>query len=122
MIGEHDKKAVAAFFDAIKPLRAAYSDPTFSYLAIRTTQGLLLLKGHVSLNVTTIKVPLGHFASANVYAGRCLLSELAASPEQFIEIIAASKRPRGPSGRPGRTRPSGDPPSRLPRRAWSGWR
>ncbi len=91
MIGEHDKKAVAAFNAAIEPLWEAYSDPTLSYLAVRTPQGLLLLKGQVSLNNAPTKVKLGNFTSANVFAGHCLLSDLAETFEKFIEVVETGK-------------------------------
>ncbi len=85
------KKVVEEFFSAIAPLRAAYSDATFSYLAVSTPAGFLLLKGQLTFNVAPSKVPLTHFASASVRAGHCLLSELATSPEGLLEIIESGK-------------------------------
>lgn len=95
MKGEYDKKAVAAFHVAIAPLWEAYSEPTFSYLAVRTAEGLLLLKGQVSLNIAPTKIKLGSFTSANVFAGHCLLSDVAETLEKFIEVVETGKIPVG---------------------------
>ena len=92
-IGAHNRKSAEDFFAAIKPLRAAYAEPTFSYLAVQTGGGLLLLKGQVSFNNTLSAIPFGRFASANVRAGQCRLSEIAESPEKFLEIIESGKIP-----------------------------
>jgi len=90
-IASHATKAVQDFLAAIRPLRPAYSDPTFSYLAVRTVQGWLLLKGQLSLNLAPSKVPFNHFTSENVRAGHCHLSDIAGSPEEFLQIIEGGK-------------------------------
>lgn len=80
-------KDIKSFFDAIDPIRAAYRNINFCYLAVRNDEKFHLIQGRLYLNTgdfTEIPKPC---KSKNVFAGSVHLSELANSLEEFTEML-----------------------------------
>ncbi len=85
-LSEHSRKHVSDFFEAIEPLKGAYRDDTFGYLAIMTADGPVLVQGSLFLNVTP-PTRLGSFRSSHVLAGSFRLTDLKLSRADFISQL-----------------------------------
>lgn len=91
------KRYVSDFRSAIEPLRDAYRNNTFSYFAVKTPDGPVLIRGFVYLNVQKPTIPFGTFESNTVVAGHFDLSDLRLSPDDIIEqlLCGAVGTPQG---------------------------
>jgi hypothetical protein len=85
------------FLKAIEPIKDAYQDDTFGYLALKTAAGFVMIQGTLFLNVAPRIVPCDCFESQNIRAAHHHLSKLHLSREQLIEQICSGhlKLPEG---------------------------
>jgi hypothetical protein len=65
------------FFAAIEPLKGAYRDDSFSYIAVETVDGPVLIRGTLLLNVQTPTIPLKTVELKRVRAGHFYLRDVA---------------------------------------------
>lgn len=77
---------IQAFINAIAPVRAAYDNICFSYLAIKSGEQFHLAQGRLFLASTPIAMPDAH-KSKNVMVGSLLLSGIASNLEEFIGLL-----------------------------------
>ena len=85
-LSEPSKKHLSDFFGAIEPLKDAYRDDTFGYLAIVTPDGPVLVQGSLFLNVTA-PMGLGTFRSKRVLAGHFRLADIKLSRNDLISQL-----------------------------------
>jgi hypothetical protein len=90
-IDGHSKTLIDQFFSAITTIQSAYLESSFTYLAIRRSEGFTLITGRVTFNNAPTKIPLTHFQSANIRAGHYTFAELKTDPRKFIETISSGK-------------------------------
>lgn len=81
---------IQAFIDAIAPVRAAYQNITFKYLAVRRNDDLYLVQARLFLNAEAEAItdfPANTYQSANIRAGSIPLVKIADSIEGFINQL-----------------------------------
>lgn len=86
-IQEHDKNNIEAFFNAIEPLKKAFKNISFSYLAVRHEGTFCLVQGGLFLHVGKPSLPFSNFCTDNIRAGHCSLAELKLELHEFIESL-----------------------------------
>jgi hypothetical protein len=93
-----DQKHVDDFFAAIKPIEAGYTNPGFSYLAVRHNNKFVILQARLALNTAASTIPFTHFRSKNICSGHYSLKELELTPRKFIQQLLTGKieTPKGP--------------------------
>lgn len=83
-------KNIQAFIDTIAPVRVAYENITFKYLAVRRDDDFYLVQARLFLNVEAEAIadlPPNTYKSANIRAGKILLTKISDSIEGFINQL-----------------------------------
>lgn len=89
---------IASFFSAIEPVKDAYQNDSFSYVAVTTPSGeFALVQGSLFLNVYTPTVPFKSFESKGIRAEHFRLTDIGLTREQFIAQLCDGrfKTPKG---------------------------
>ncbi len=81
------EKAIASFLASIEQIQDAYTNDTFSFIALRVLNEYVLIRGTLYLNVQSTSIPLTNFESANIYAGHFRLADVKFSREEFIKSL-----------------------------------
>ena len=81
------QRCVDDFFAAIEPIKDAYRSDSFSYVAIETNNGTVLIQGTLFLNVQVPAIPLKSIVSKRVRAGHFYLSEVSVTREDVIRQL-----------------------------------
>lgn len=98
-MNNHDRVEVDNFLLSIAPWSLAYTEATFSFIAIRRNGFSTLLYGRLFLLPTSnTKALPGNFETNNVVANFFLISELGISFKDFIAQILDTKRINTPNG------------------------
>lgn len=92
------QQAVHDFLEAISPWAETYTHSTFSFLAVRRDEGLVLLQGRLFLQTSIGNVPARIFNSPSVVAGNIRLGELGLSHTEFLGQIQRAKELTTPVG------------------------
>ena len=79
------------FLTAISPFSDAYKNNSFSYIAIRTSDGLILIQGSLFLNSQPPTIPLKTVDAGRVQAGHFYLDTARLTREQAIEQLLDGK-------------------------------
>jgi hypothetical protein len=82
---------VGEFLAAIEPLKDAYRNDSFSYIAVETVDGPVLIQGTLFLNVQTPTIPLKTVELKRVRAGHFYLRDAAVTREQVISQLCDGK-------------------------------
>src|ERR1700757_3101113 len=85
------KRHVRDFLTAIEPFSDAYDHDSFSYLAIRVSEGLVLIQGTLFLNVLQPTIPLKIVDTKHVQAGHFYLSAAGLTREQAIDQLLTGR-------------------------------
>lgn len=84
---DHDAQLVAEFFESCSPMMGGYRHSTFSYVAAKTKDGLVLLHGRIRLGIFPLDAGApSSFETRSVCAGRIALQN---GYEQARELVAA---------------------------------
>jgi hypothetical protein len=78
-------QSVEHFFAAVASKAKAYENSSFSYVAVKRGDSLLLIRGVLLLS--NAPLPLKEFSSENVRAARCRLDDVAPSPRAFVKQL-----------------------------------
>jgi hypothetical protein len=90
-MSEFAKRHVHDFLTAIEPFSDAYGHDSFSYLAIRMSEGLVLIQGTLFLNVQQPTIPLKIVDTKRVQAGHFYLNAVGLTREQAIDQLLTGK-------------------------------
>ena len=85
------KQNVVEFFAAIEPLKDAYRNDLFSYVAVETVDGLTLIQGTLFLNVRTPTIPLKTVEVKRIRAGHFYLDDAALTRERVVVQLCQGK-------------------------------
>ena len=88
------QQKIDEFFAAIEPLKDAYRNDLFSYVAVETVDGLVLIQGTLLLNVQAPTIPLKTDAFKRVRAGHFFLDR-ALTREQVVAQLCRGLHSRG---------------------------
>lgn len=91
--GPNDQKQIDAFFAAIAPQVSAYQQDSFSFVALKSTEGFDLAFGALMLNAFPTTIPLSCFETEHVRVGHFLLSELKTDRHRFLDAIETGTLP-----------------------------
>src|SRR6185437_9176043 len=83
------RNSIDQFFAAIEPLKDAYQLDSFSYVAINTDSGAILIQGTLFLNVQPPALPLKTFQSNRVRAEHFYLKDIDLTRERAIANLLA---------------------------------
>lgn len=92
------QQAVHAFLAAISPWAQTYTHSTFSFLAVRRDEDLVLLQGRLFLQTSIGNTPAKIFNSPSIVAGNIRLEELGLSHTEFLSQLQHSKALTTPIG------------------------
>jgi hypothetical protein len=92
-IPDYVKKNIADFFSAIAPLREAYGNCGFSYVAVAHNGAFVLLQGALFFNMAPTDLRAKQFKSLHVRAGYYPLETLELSAEEVISALLAGSLP-----------------------------
>lgn len=87
IIDPYHRKNIDDFFAEITPIKAAYTQDTFAYIAVRQGDEFHLVQGAWNMNPVPATTPLGVFQSDNIIAGRFRCADLKLDPRKFVEQI-----------------------------------
>jgi hypothetical protein len=85
------KQIIDQFLTAVEPLTDAYQNDSFSYVAAKTADSLVLVQGTLYLNVNTPIIPLKTFESKCIQAGHFYLKDVGLSRDQVIAQLCDGK-------------------------------
>lgn len=97
-MNDFTQQAVHDFLEAISPWAETYTHSTFSFLAVRRDEGLVLLQGRLFLQTDIGNVPAKLFKSPSIVAGNIRLEELELSLSEFLWQLQHSKELTTPIG------------------------
>lgn len=92
------QQAVHNFLEAISPWAEVYSYSTFSFLAVRRDEGLILLQGRLFLQTSIGNVPAKIFNSPSIVVGNFPLKDLGLSHTEFLDLLLQAKELITPIG------------------------
>lgn len=90
-MNDHSRQAVHEFTEAISPWAEAYTHSTFSFLAVRRENLLVLVQGRLFLQTNVGNVPPGIFESRSIVVGNIRLSEMELSISEFLSQLQQLK-------------------------------
>ena len=98
-MNNHDRLEVDKFLSSISPWSSAYSEATFSYIAVKRNDLPTLLYGRLFLipKLAIENLPQ-RFETKNILANTFLISDLGITFQEFIAQILDTKRVRLPDG------------------------
>jgi hypothetical protein len=82
---EFAERCIKAFLAAIEPVQDAYTNDTFSFIAVKSADARILIRGTLYLNVHPISIQYTSLQSDTALAGHFRLNEITLSREKFIE-------------------------------------
>ncbi len=85
------KDSVEAFFAAIAPCRAAYTEACLSFAALRVAEGFSIIQGRLYLAPVKVNVPTGFVETPHIWAGSFDLGELGKTPSEAIADLLAGR-------------------------------
>jgi hypothetical protein len=88
---DHVRKNIEDFLCTISPVEDVYRNDSFSYLAIKTDEGFVVVQGTLYLNTQTPKLPQGKFETPRIRAGHFLLSDTQQNRREFIDQLGMGK-------------------------------
>ncbi len=88
---EFARRYIGEFLAAVGPLKEAYQNDSFSYVAVETPTGPVLVQGSLFLNVQKPEVPFAQFRSKRVRAGHFYLADGGLTREAVIEQLFNGK-------------------------------
>lgn len=92
-LAEHDQKAIDAFFDGLASWWDSYKKfSTVSYFAVKHESAFVLVQARLSLNPKqSDSLPLAHYQTENIRAGRFQVADLDVDPRQVVKMLTDGK-------------------------------
>lgn len=88
---DYVQKNIDDFLASIAAIENLYQNDSFSYLAVKSTEGFVLVQGILYLNSQKSKIPEGKFETHRIKAGHFSLPDKSHSRRKFIQQLGTGK-------------------------------